>query len=50
MYYDKQETMAEITLIIKSKEKKINKYNALKKKAVEKPLKSLGTQTQCKRI
>lgn len=34
MYYDKQETMAEITLIIKSKEK-INKYNALKKKAVE---------------
>lgn len=35
MYYDKQEIMAEITLIIKSKEKKINKYNALKKKAVE---------------
>lgn len=35
MYYDKQETMVEITLIIKSKEKKINKYNALKKKAVE---------------
>lgn len=34
MYYNKQETMAEMTLIIKSKEK-ITKYNPLKKKAVK---------------